>query len=290
MAGALYCLSQSSQPDSGFVVHVVRALSPEPCKIQWSDLYDEPDHISHILQVWRDDGLPSNVPMFMTEGNIAWNTGESFVDTFGALWLGDFAGAFLTSGGDRLYYFHYLPVGLYHGCGGSLGTFAMFAVDRQFQITQPTSQFFASQLINLEWVQPGNGKHQVFPASTNIADPAGNALVTAYAVQRPDGQWAVMLVNKDQENAYSVKLAFNDATTKTESGFSGPVDVITFGSEQYHWNPATNAGDQAVGNADPDGPAMKSQVTAGPATTFTLPKASLTVLRGKISAEAKPRR
>jgi hypothetical protein len=262
----------------------------EPCKIQWSDLYDEPGHISHILQVWRDDGLPANVPMFITELNIAWNTGESFVDTFGALWLADFAGAFLASGGDRLYYFHYLPVGLYHGCGGSLGTFAMFATDRQFQIMQPTSQFFASQLINLEWVQPGNGKHRLFPAGTNIVDPAGHVLVTAYAVERPDSQWAVMLVNKDQENAYSVRLAFGDAATKIENSFSGPVDVITFGSEQYHWNPAINAGDQPnapVGNADPDGPAVKSQVIADPKTTFTLPKASLTVLRGKIAAQTK---
>ena len=30
----------------------------EPCKIQWSNLYDEPALITHILQVWRDDGLP----------------------------------------------------------------------------------------------------------------------------------------------------------------------------------------------------------------------------------------
>jgi F5/8 type C domain len=264
----------------------------EPCKIQWSDLYDEPNHISHIMQVWRDDGVPPNVPLFMTEGNIAWNTGESFVDTFGALWLADFTGAFLSSGGDRLYYFHYLPVGLYHGCGGSLGTFGMFASNRQFEITQPTSQFFASQLINLEWVQPGNGKHQIFPASTNIDDPAGNALVTAYAVKRPDGQWSVMLVNKDQENAYSVKLAFNDNTSKTESAFDGSVDVVTFGSEQYHWNPAAGGDDQPnapIGSADPDGPAVRLQIVAGTATSFKLPKASMTVLRGKIGTGTKPK-
>jgi hypothetical protein len=52
----------------------------EPCKIQWSSLYNEPTLISHILQVWRDDGLPPNVPIFISELNIAWNTGESFVD------------------------------------------------------------------------------------------------------------------------------------------------------------------------------------------------------------------
>jgi hypothetical protein len=29
-----------------------------PCKTHWSDLYDEATLVSHILQVWRDDGLP----------------------------------------------------------------------------------------------------------------------------------------------------------------------------------------------------------------------------------------
>ena len=84
----------------------------EPCKIQWSHLYDEPALITHIVHVWRDDGLPPAIPLFITEVNIAWATGESFVDIFGALWLADFVGAFLTAGGAGLYYFHYLPSAL----------------------------------------------------------------------------------------------------------------------------------------------------------------------------------
>ena len=48
---------------------------------------------------------------FITELNIAWNTGESFVNIFGGLWLADFVGSYLEAGGDALYYFHYLPVG-----------------------------------------------------------------------------------------------------------------------------------------------------------------------------------
>src|SRR5947208_10986427 len=140
---------------------------------QWSSLYDEPKLVSHILDVWRDDGVPPNVPLLITELNIAWNTGESFVDTFGALWLSDFAGAFFTAGGDGLYYFHYLPMGLYNGCGNSPGTFGMFTVDSNYQIKQYTSQYFASQLITQEWAQPGNGTHKVFAATSDITDPAG---------------------------------------------------------------------------------------------------------------------
>ena len=251
----------------------------EPCKIQWSNLYDEPALISHILQVWRDDGVPPNVPMFITELNIAWNSGESFVDNFGSLWLADFVGSFLTAGGNGLYYFHYIPERLGHGCGSSMGTFGMFNVDKNYQITQPIAQYFASQLINLEWAQPGSGKHQVFPASGDVVDSAGHALVTAYAVQRPDGKWALMIVNKDQENDHSIRLAFHDAGSNTDKVFTGPVDMITFGSAQYHWNPQPDAG-----SANPDGPAAKSQITAASTTTYVLPKASVTVLRGEIAA------
>ena len=58
----------------------------EPCKLQWSDLYEEANLTRHILQVWRDDGLPPGVPMFITETNIAAGSDESFVDIFAALW------------------------------------------------------------------------------------------------------------------------------------------------------------------------------------------------------------
>jgi hypothetical protein len=113
----------------------------------------------------------------------------------------------------------------------------------------------------------------------DIDDPVGHRLVTAYAVKRPDGQWALMIVNKDQENSHSIRLAFHDASTNTDSLFAGPVDMITFGSAQYHWNPEPNGG-----TANPDGPPAKSQITAGPTTTYTLPKASVTVLRGQIAS------
>ena len=250
----------------------------DPCTIQWSDLYEEANLTSHILQVWRDDGLPPNVPMLISELNMSAGDSEAFVDNFGALWLADFVGSFFTAGGDGMYYFHYIPETLSQGCGSSMGTFGMFAVDKDYQIKQPTSQYFASQLINLEWVQPGNGAHKVFPATSDILDPAGHNLVTAYAVFRPDGQWSLMIVNKDQETPHSVRLAFHDATANADSQFAGPVDRITFGSEQYHWIAAPDGG-----SANPDGPAIRSQIAAGPTTTYTLPKASVTVLRGRIA-------
>jgi hypothetical protein len=253
----------------------------EPCKIQWSSLYDEPALIANILRVWRDDGLPPIIPLFVTEVNIAWATGESFVDIFGALWLADYVGAFLTAGGDGLYYFHYLPSALHGGCNDSYGTFGMFSVDEGYQIRQPTSQFFVSQMLTREWVQPGAGEHRVFPATSDVRDPAGHVLVTAYAVLRPDGQWSLLVVNKDQENAHPVRIAFHDGEAGTDRVLVGPTTVMTFGSAQYQWR-----ANGASGFADPDGPAALSTVVAGEDTVFDLPKASVSVIRGALGTMA----
>jgi hypothetical protein len=106
----------------------------DPCKIEWSNLYDEPRLVSHILQVWRNDGLPPGVPMLITESNISPESAEYSVDIFGALWLGDYVGAFLTAGGDALYYFHYVSLGVHPGCNRSLGSFGMFIVDSNNQV------------------------------------------------------------------------------------------------------------------------------------------------------------
>jgi hypothetical protein len=163
----------------------------------------------------------------------------------------------------------------------------MFSADRETRkIIQPLAQYFASQLINLEWVQPGNGEHKLFAAASDVTDGAGHTLVTAYAALRPDGQWSLMVVNKDQENAHEVKIAFEGSKVRQAGatngaspavGFAGPVDVVTFGAAQYEWHAAPNGG-----HADPDGPAAKSTVNATAATSFSLPAASVTVLRGRI--------
>lgn len=245
----------------------------EPCKINWGKLYEEADLVSHIVDVWHQDGVPPDLPLFITESNISWVDSEAFVDVFGALWLGDYVGAFLTAGGDAIYYFHYPPMPMGHGCNGSPGTFGMFHADANYQIQQPLSQYFASQLINLEWVQPGDGQHYLYRASSDIEDPAGHKLVTAYAVERPDGQWALLVINKDQMNPHAVRIEFTG--DKGARSFSGPVSVVTFGSDQYQWHPAEKSG-----HADPDGPAARSSVVARPDSSFTLPKASVTVIRG----------
>jgi hypothetical protein len=244
------------------------------CETPWENLYQEPQLIMHIMQVWRDDGLPPGIPMLDTETND--HGGEAAVDIFGALWLVDSFGGFLSAGGESTHYYHDLPYSPPHpACDNSWGTYHMFMVDDHYQIRQRTSQFFAAQLITQEWAQPVDAEHRLFRASADIKDIEGHVLITAYPLERPDGQWAIMLINKDYNNAHRVSILFRDINT--DRSFVGPVTTITFGKAEYQWH-----ANRRKGNADPDGPPVRSKLIATKDTLYNLPAASITVLRGRL--------
>jgi hypothetical protein len=245
------------------------------CETPWNNLYEEPQLLTHIMQVWKDDGLPPGIPMLDTETNA--HGGEAAVDIFGALWLADTFGGFLAAGGQSTHYYHALPYSPPHpACANSWGTYHMFMTDQDYQIRQRTSQFFAAQLITQEWVEPKDEEHKLFAASSDIKDEAGHILVTAYAVQRPDGQWSLMLINKDHDHSQSVRISFDDGAMK-ERFLAGPVTVLSFGKAQYQWHPG-----RRNGYAKPDDPPEKSLLQGGRDTLYTLPAASLNVLRGRL--------
>jgi len=251
----------------------------ESCNTSWNDLYREPGHIAHIIQTYRDDGLPANTPIFVTEVNLGASVSEAFVDIMGGLWWADYTGALFANGGTGNYFFHYIPGRLTRGCNDSWGSFGMFLVDRNFNITNYNASYFAAQLINQEWVQPVDKTHRVFPATSDARDAYGNLLVTAYAVERPDGRWSLMLVNKDRNRAHGLQIRFTDAEGKPDRYFTDQVDCITFGANEYQWRP-----NGPEGHAQPDGPQVKSTVRGGNGVVYALPKASITILRGKIGS------
>jgi hypothetical protein len=250
----------------------------EPCTITWETLYAEPQLMKHILQVWRDDGVPEKVPLMVTESHLAANLTGPMSTIFSALWLADNVGSFLEGGGAAFYHSPIQPEPVQPSCLG-WATWSNFVADREYNISGYTALYFAARMINFEWVQHRSGVHQLFPSSTAIRDQDGNELVTSYAVQRPDGDWALMLVNRDPFSPHPIRVIFEDGADQTKRSFSGPVQVTTFGSEQYRWKD-----DGPNSHADPDGPSVGKSVTADSQTIFTLPEASITVLRGKVRA------
>ena len=251
------------------------------CETPWKNLYQEPELITHIMQVWRDDGLPAGIPLLDTETNA--HGGEASVEIFGALWLADSFAGFLTAGGQSTHYYHALSYSPPHPiCPNSWGTYHMFMVDDQYQIQRSTSQFFAAQLLTKEWSQPKDAEHLLYRAVSDVKDAEGHVLVTAYALYRPDGQWSLMLINKDYDHPHPVRVVFRDSGSNRDTTFAGLLTMITFGKGQYQWHP-----NRKKGYADPDGPPKTSTFKAEEITNYDLPPASITVLRGTVGMSSR---
>ncbi|HJZ66058.1 MAG TPA: discoidin domain-containing protein [Candidatus Acidoferrum sp.] len=249
----------------------------EPCNITWKDLYREPQLMKGIMQIWREDGVPKEVPQMVTENHLSWQLTGPMTTIFAALWLADNVGSFFEGGGAAFYHSPIQPQGVNNTCLG-WSSWSNFVSNENYEIKAYTSPYYAAHMINLEWVQHRSGVHQMFPASADLKDGDGNLLVTAYAVHRPDGNWSLMLVNRDENNAHTVRVSLENAKEKRSSFFVGNTSWISFGSDQYVWiNDGPNS------HPDPNHPPVATTIDANSQTIFTLPKASITILRGKIS-------
>jgi hypothetical protein len=247
----------------------------DACTMKWDDLYRNRELTRKTLQAFRDDGLPAAIPLMNTESNLCGSLSVYMSDIFSALWLADNVGSFFAEGGALYVHSPIEPSSIEHGCQG-YAIWGNVLTDREGKIINYMAFYHAGRMINEEWVTHRTGMHHLYSVDVGIEDAAGNALVTSYAVRRPDGHWALLLINKDRDNAHPVRVAFE--SSGGTGHFSGATRVVTFGSEQYVWH-----GADATAHADPELPPVASSVDASAQTLFTLPKASVTVLRGEIA-------
>jgi len=250
----------------------------DPCNVNWSDLFREPQFERTILSAWREDGVPADVPLINSESNVSWSLTDPMQSIFSGLWLADSVGAFLTDAGTGAAYYHspIQPEPLRAGCH-AWSTYGNFVAGPNLEIKQYTAQYFASQILNLDWVKHGGGTHELYTASANLHDDAGQELITAYPVKRPDGDWSLLIINKDPSNAHEVKIRFESGGADAGAQFEGKVKSATFGAAEYVWHSS-----DGTSHADPDGPPARGEVQWQMGQSFLLPKASLTVLTGKV--------
>jgi len=87
----------------------------------------------------------------------------------------------------------------------------------------------------------------------------------------------LLIINKDPSNAHEVKIRFESGGADTGAQFEGTVKSVTFGAAEYVWHSS-----DGTSHADPDGPPARGEVQWKDGQGFLLPKASLTVLTGKV--------
>jgi hypothetical protein len=107
---------------------------------------------------------------------------------------------------------------------------------------------------------------------TIAPDSAG---VTAYAVRRPDQEWALLTINKDPQRSAQLGVQFAPGGGKSVDRFIGKVDIAQFSRTQYRWQDDGPNGRPTLNNPPSHAQRAASQY-------YELPPYSVSVLRGHI--------
>jgi hypothetical protein len=228
--------------------------------------------MTNALRVLEHDGLSRSIPWFIAEYGYSAQAAQPEVDIRGALFNADIVGGFLTLGGERVYLYGYEPNEVLKEYTCTAGNNALFLLGENGRIRARTATYWGARVVT-QWAQPAEAKLEVYTASSDVVDRRGRPLVTAYALRRPDGLWALMLINKDPYYAWKVRVEFRNAANRSVSPMRGPIDLYQFSPTQYEWD--ANAGVPTRSE-----PPAHSVIQGSEAAEITLPAYSLSVVRG----------
>jgi len=233
------------------------------CAAVGPQLARAPALLAATLRRQRAEGVPARAPIYVTELGYSAFAARAEVDLPGALLDADAIGTLLTHGGDAAFVYGPEPDQLIRELPGcrTFGNLTLWLSRYDRRIKHPTAALWSARLLTQTWTQPGDGVHRLLATAVSPAAP-----VSAYAVRRPDGRLAVLLVNRDPHRPYSVSLQGGPLAGE-------PLATATLSHADYVWHPGGPGG-----YPRPDAPPVRSTVSAG--ASVPLPPLALVVAAG----------
>ncbi|HEY2898030.1 MAG TPA: discoidin domain-containing protein [Gemmatimonadaceae bacterium] len=241
------------------------------CEATAPQLASAPGRLTDALRRLHDQGVPGTLPLIIAEYGYSAFAGRAEVDVEGALYDADLVGHFLSLGGRAAFLYGFEPTYLDHEprCSSAWGNNALFLATNTRDIRKPVAAFHAIHLITHDWLELGDAPHTLYAASPSVAGKP-DSLLSAFAVKRPDGEWSVLLVNRDAAQPRTVELRF--VGNPNAAVITGLHDEWLFSREEYRWIP-----DGENGHPGPDHPPRHQKTRA---ERIQLPPYSLAVVRG----------
>jgi hypothetical protein len=231
--------------------------------------------VSNAFERWKTEGVPTNIPWYITEYGYSPFAGEPEVDLPGAILDADFVGHALYLGAAGAYFYGLEPNTVIREKTqyNSWGNLALWKSDGDRVIQAPFAAYYGARLVTKYWSQPGMRPVSLYPAMCDIVDTDGMPIVSAYAAHRPDGKWSLLILNKSSDKAYKVNLKFID--NNEARGYNGLVDLWQYSRKQYRWH-----ANRENGFASPNLPPEHHRLDAGKLFELDLPAYSITVVSG----------
>jgi hypothetical protein len=162
------------------------------CSNARKNLLEAPRLYANVVARWRREGLPARVPLLVTEYGWSSYAAKEEIETTGALFNTEFLADFLATGGGAAYFYGLEPVPLMREprpCAAP-GNLTLFVSDDEHRIIRSVPAYVAARTVMHEWLAP-RGEHTLLPVRGT------DATLRAWAVRRPDGSVAVLIMNKD---------------------------------------------------------------------------------------------
>ena len=150
----------------------------------------------------------------------------------------------------------------------------LFEADAKGQALSPMPTFYESRMLTMDWAGGGEGADRAFGAKSDVVDAGGGLLVTAYPLQRPDGGWSILLINRDPRSSHAVRIALSNAVNSTP--LQGPFDIVQYGVAQYAWR-----ANGELGRPTRDLPPRRFRIAGA---TIDLPPYSLSVVKSPVTS------
>ena len=221
----------------------------DACVPTAAQLAQVPHKIRKAVEQFRSDGVPVTVPLLMTEYGYSPFSAEAEMDRAGAILNAESVADFLTLGGAETYFYGTEPSSLdRNGNCDVWGDNTLFIVNGRREILAKNSTYHAARMVTTLWADSTGGSHTILATAVKGA-PDNASVIGAYSLRRPDGRIAVLVVNRDPVNAWTLDL--NGIGSK-------PLDVWRFSAAEYEWHPRG-----AKGFAKPNRAARKISAAAG---------------------------
>ena len=191
-----------------------------------TQLRSAPAVLRRVLARWRAEGVPATIPWMATEYGWSSYAAREEVDMTAALFNTTFVADFLSLGGATAYFYGLEPDVVIRESTKcpTYGNLLLFLSDQEHRIVAPVAAFHAARMLTRSWLAAA-GMHELLGVSG--APPA----LHAWAVRRPDGSIALMIVNFDAKQTQKIDVA-NTAMVQAQQ----------FSSTEYAWRAAGSNG------------------------------------------------
>jgi hypothetical protein len=188
-------------------------------------LREAPKLLEDAVKRFAEGGIDKQIPLILSEYGYSAFAGPPEVNLPGAILNLDIVGKFLALGGNSAYMYGYVantPIAESHKLWGNL---MMLEADESGLAQYKLPTYYAARMMTQDWCADPSSVHSL--VSVSLSGKEGKSL-TCYAVRRPDGKTALLILNKSATSTARLNVTQDGQLWRA-------LNVVQYSPQDYRW-------------------------------------------------------